>query len=390
MHFLFNLTLTLTLTLTLQMYFQIAQSTKAIYYHGGQYGIGINLMRCTNIKNSVLLLFSCIMIVSGCGGGNGSDSSNNPAINVPNSSSQSLQEIVDEATSGSIDGLFVYISQPGVQDQPAVSGIQNRATGDQATSDSLFKIASLSKLFIAVAATKLVNQNSLQMDDTLAMWLPSMSGRIENAEQITIRQMLRHRSGIPDFDSQTGFSWQNPHTSLDATLQYALDLPADFAPDAKYEYSNTNYLLIGQILDTVLGFSHHQFIRDEILIPLQMNNTFLLLEEVDTSRLVHGYWNGVDRIMQDYAIPGGSMISTTRDVAVFIRALNTDGLLTAQEKQIYPYFYGHTGWVPGYQSFAEYHQDQDTVIILFVNTTGGGSESQASTTLAKITRYLNI
>jgi D-alanyl-D-alanine carboxypeptidase len=80
-----------------------------------------------------------------------------------------------------------------------------------------------------------------------------------NSEEISIKQMLEHRSGIPDFNSQVGFSWQNSYQDIDETLAFALNLPADLAQNARYEYSNTNYLLIAKVLDTALGFSHKNY-----------------------------------------------------------------------------------------------------------------------------------
>lgn len=343
-------------------------------------------MQKLNLRKVYSLLFILAMLVTGCGGG--SDTSSSTSVPVVPPAAQSVQSILDSASSGSIDGIFVYVDKNGSEPMSFASGVQNKTIATPATHTSLFKIASISKLFIAVAATKLASQNSLQMDDSLAMWLPALAGQIQNSESITIRQMLEHRSGIPDFDSQTGFSWQNPHQDIDETLEFALNLPADFSPDARYEYSNTNYLLISKVLDTVLGFSHRVFIQSEILTPLGMTDTYSLFEEVDTNQMIHGYWDGTDRLMQDYAIPGGSMISTVKDVAIFIRALNTGDLLSSDERQLYPYFFNHSGWVPGYQSIAQYHQNIDTVVIQFVNTTGSGSEDQALTTFESIISFL--
>jgi CubicO group peptidase (beta-lactamase class C family) len=344
------------------------------------------IMRKTDVKRVNALGILMAIFFVGCGGG-GSDSSPTTTSQA-SPTPQNIQSILDNATSRSIDGIVVYIDKTASEPQTFASGVQNKTDSEPADPASLFKIASLSKLFIAVAATKLVNQNALGMDDSLAIWLPTLAQQIQNSESISIKHMLEHRSGIPDFDSQVGFNWQDAHQDIDDTLAFALNLPADFAPDARYEYSNTNYLLIAKVLDTALGFSHRLFIQNEILTFLGMTDTFSLLEEVDSEQLIHGYWDGTDRIMQDYAIPGGSMISTVKDVAVFMRALNTGELLSAEERQLYPYFFNHSGWVPGYQSIAQYYQDIDTVVIQFVNTTGSGSEDLASSTFADIAEFL--
>ena len=127
---------------------------------------------------------------------------------------------------------------------------------------ALFKIGSISKLYIATAVAKLVNNGSLSLDDTLADYLPELAERIEYADQITLRMMAQHRSGIPNFTNQDEFDWFTPQRDIDRVLELVLDKPADFEPDARTSYSNTNYLLIGRILDKVLGYSHHQYIDE--------------------------------------------------------------------------------------------------------------------------------
>ena len=124
------------------------------------------------------------------GSSGGSDAPDTPRLSNPTS----VQAILDSGVTGNIDGIFVYIDRPNADPQVLASGVQNRQTSEQATPEALFKIASISKLFIAVAATKLVEQNSLQMTDTLGMWLPELTTRIANAERITLEQMLAHRS----------------------------------------------------------------------------------------------------------------------------------------------------------------------------------------------------
>jgi CubicO group peptidase (beta-lactamase class C family) len=201
---------------------------------------------------------------------------------------------------------------------------------------------------------------------------------------------MQHRSGIADFDSQPGFSWQNAHINIDTTLAFALDKPADFAPDSKYEYSNTNYLLLAKVLDKALGYSHQTFITENILTPLAMHDTYLEYSDIEPFRLAKGYWGGIERSAQDYVIPGGSMISTVKDIAIFIRALNTGSLLSEEERSVYAsvYWFNHSGWLPGYQSVANYQSNIDAVVIQFINTTGGSSENTASTTYEKILRLL--
>ncbi|WP_164084617.1 serine hydrolase domain-containing protein [Alteromonas flava] len=331
-----------------------------------------------------------VILLASCGGGSDGQTSAPPPTNTqPPAPQLSASEILQQAAQNpDVAGIMVYLQQADAAPQQYAAGVSNRMTANPMQTDQLFKVASISKLFIAIAATRLIADERLGMDDTLATWLPEYTAQIENAEGITLRQLIMHRSGVPDFDSQTGFSWQNAHTSLTDTLAYALNKPADFAPDSRYEYSNTNYLLLGLILDRVLTFSHHQYIQDELLTPLGMYNTYGLQADAPQEQLVHGYWQGVDRKTQTYAIPGGSMVSSVDDIGRFIRALNDGSLFSAQEAALYPYFYNHSGWLPGYQSIATYLPNSDTVLVIFVNSTGGNSEAVLQDTFDELLKTL--
>lgn len=288
-----------------------------------------------------------------------------------------VQEQADAACKHGLDGIIVYIDQSGKEPAFYSAGWKNKSTQEPADPHGLFKIASISKLYIASASAKLVNIKSLSLDDTLADYLPELAGRIEYADQITLRMMLQHRSGIPDFIDQEEFDWFAPHTDDEETLEMVLDKTADFKPDARSHYSNTNYLLIGRILDNVLGYSHSQYIDEEILAPLGLTNTYASFKQVNLRDVANGYWyqNDYDCKQIGFTIPGGSMIATAQDVGVFLRALNDGSLLNEDEQAIYSsiYEYGHTGWLPGYYSIARYHEDIDTVVVQFVNTTGSNT-----------------
>ncbi len=304
-----------------------------------------------------------------------------------------VQGQLDNAVDHGLDGIIVYIDQPGEAPALYAAGWNNRAEQIPADPQALFKIGSISKLYIAAATAKLVNDGSLSLDDTLADHLPELAGRIENADRITLRMMLQHRSGIPNFTDHPEYPWFESLPDLNAYLEYALDEPADFEPDSRYRYSNTNYLLIGEILDRVLGYSHHQYIHDEILVPLGLTHTYSLLSQVDSGEVVSsGYHYGVEPDLKelDHIAPGGSMVATAQDVGIFLRALNDGSLLNDDEQAIYSsiYKYEHTGWVPGYQSIARYYEDTDTVVVQFVNSTGGDTEMISGIVFNRIVRIL--
>ena len=278
-----------------------------------------------------------------------------------------VQEQVDEAIGHGFDGMIVYVDQAGKPPAFYAGGWKDRENEIPADPKSLFKIASISKLYTAVAVTKLVHENRLSLDKTLADYLPELVGRIENAEKITLRMMVRHQSGIPNFTDNPAY-WEKEQENGAKALEFALDLPANFEPDEDYGYSNTNYLLLRRIMDDVLGYNHHQYIREKILMPLKLKHTFFSLDEVNLDDVMSGYYVGYD---EDFKAREYGMLATAEDVGIFLRALNDGSVFKEGEQEIYSsiYEYEHGGLVVGYQSLAEYHEDIDTVVVQFINTT---------------------
>ena len=123
------------------------------------------------------------------------------------------------------------------------------------------------------------------------------------------------------------------------------------------------------------------------MIPLELNNTFSSLHEVDIDDVMSGYYAGVEL---DFKHIDFGMIATAEDVGIFLRALNDGSLLNDDEQAIYSsiYKYEHKGWVLGYYSIARYHEDIDTVVIQFVNTTLRDTELTTIVGYDRIVRIL--
>lgn len=278
-----------------------------------------------------------------------------------------VQEQLDESIDHGFDGMIVYINQVGQPSQYFASGWHDREAKIAAKPQAIFKLASIAKLYDAVAVTKLVSDGLLSLDKTVADYLPELVGKIEHADKITLRLMIEHRSGIPNFTNAANF-WANPTDTYEESLALILGKPANFKPDEDYEYCNTNYLLINKIMDDALGYSNFQFIQDRILKPLNLKNTFASLQDVNLQDVMSGYHVGHPF---DLKSDEHGMLATAEDVGLFLRALNDGSVFDVGEQEIYSsvYEYEHTGWVPGYQSFAQYYKDLDAVIIYFYSTT---------------------
>ena len=121
-------------------------------------------------------------------------------------------------------------------------------------------------------------------------------------------------------------------------------------------------------MDNALGYANFQFIQEEILIPLHLNNTFGSLNGVNIYDVMSGYHVGHPF---DLKTDEHGMVATAEDVGTFLRALNDGSLFEPGEQEIYSsiYKYEHAGWVPGYQSFAKYNKELDAVFVEFYSTT---------------------
>lgn len=279
-----------------------------------------------------------------------------------------VQEQVDKSADYGFDGIVICVNKTGNQSEFYTSGYKNRENKIPSDPNALFKIASVSKLYNAVAIAKLTRDGKLSLEKTLSDYLPELRDRIEYSDKITLRMLVKHRSGIPNF-TDTYMYWAAPKETEDEQLALVLDKPANFKPNEDYEYSNTNYLLLGKILRRVLGYNKFEYIQKEILNPLNLKHTFGSIEDVNMEDVMSGYYVGYDTDLKTDNV--GSMLATAEDLSKFIRALNDGSVFRdKKEQEIYSsiYKYEHTGLIPGYQTIAKYHKDIDAVVIQFTNT----------------------
>lgn len=292
--------------------------------------------------------------------------------------SDNIQTEIERAVDAGLDGVIVYINQTGKKTgETYASGVNNRDTNQPAATDVLFKIGSISKLYIAAAVTRLADQGRLNLDASLLDYLPELASRIDNADQITLRMMVQHRSGIPNYTDHPDFPWFAPFDKANDLLQslaFIYDKPASFEPDSDYAYSNSNYLLIGAIIDKTLGTSYQEYIAEEILKPLNLTETYGSIRDVPQQNLMSGYMSGFEDDLKELAFISapGAMVATAKDVATFVKALNDGSLFNSHEQALYQSLYlaSHDGWLLGYLSFARYDEESDTVVVLFTNTSG--------------------
>ena len=236
--------------------------------------------------------------------------------------------------------MMVYVDD---QHQTSIytAGYSNKEEELLIEEDALFKIASISKLYMAVAVTKLIDQGLLNTDDTLSDLLPQYKDDIEYSDDITLKMLIGHRSGITDYIYSPNFPLKDIETTEENVIELILGEDALFYPDEKYSYSNTNYLLLGKIMDDALGYPHDQFIKEHILDPLGLNDTYYYYKDVASDRVMSGYMVGEDNDLKsiDHVLPGGTMVSSITDLGVFIRALNDGSIFSKTEADLYATLY---------------------------------------------------
>ncbi|MBK7761895.1 MAG: serine hydrolase [Bacteroidetes bacterium] len=222
-------------------------------------------------------------------------------------------------------GMSASVYCPGVGIWQGTSGLSH--SGQPITSQMLFGIASNAKLFTATLLLKLAERNVLQLDDSLHEWLPSFQYVDSN---ITIRQLLSHRSGLSDpfFTTALLDSIQSHPTHYYTPIEVLSWLgPPVYSPGVSYNYSNMNYILAGMVAESATGIDVSQLIRDSILNPLQLDSTFYDIEEPIIGTIAHRWNDGIDihntsRIsLSSAGGPAGAIFSTAIEMVQWYKAL---------------------------------------------------------------------
>jgi D-alanyl-D-alanine carboxypeptidase len=231
-----------------------------------------------------------------------------------------------------IKGMSASVYIPGQGIWTGVSG--NSYAGQPITSDMRFGIASNSKLFCSVMMLKLTENNIISLEDSLKDWITISNPNIN--PNITIRQLLNHTSGLSDpfFEAP----WMdtilaNPTRVFTPNEVLGWIGAPLFAAGTSWGYSNTNYVLAGMVAENASGFSLSTLIRDSILTPLNMDSTFIDVQEPVNGILAHRWWNRVvNPVTEDYHDTSrvglnsavgyaGSIFSTSSEMVQWYNAL---------------------------------------------------------------------
>lgn len=204
-------------------------------------------------------------------------------------------------------------------------GVMARGSAAAVSGDAVFRVASLSKSFTALAVMRLRDQGKLSLDAPIADYLPELRelrGVTRDAAPITARMLLTHASGLPWDDTWGAVSFGFGEADLDAVLRAGVSLARE--PGSAFEYSNLGFALLGRIVARVSGASFESYLTEHILRPLGMNTTAWHAGAVPAERLVTGYWGDQEPLSEAPRVgdgvfePAGGLYTSVHDYARYL------------------------------------------------------------------------
>ncbi|WP_433265016.1 serine hydrolase [Actinosynnema sp. CS-041913] len=305
---------------------------------------------------------------------------------------QVVQRALDRLTTeGGAAGAQVRITD-GRQQFTARSGVAEWEKARPVPLDGRFRVGSVTKTFVSTVVLQLVGEGKVGLDDPVGEYLP---GLLPDGDKITVRMILQHTSGLYNYTAAlpldpAGFEGiRYKHWEPREMVAISTAKPLDFPPGTSWNYSNTNYIVAGMLIEQVTGRPYEAAIGQRILRPLGLRDTSVPGDRVPVpGPHAHGYYRvdgkvvDVTKINPSVAWAAGEMISTAADLDRFIDAL-LDGRLLAPAQQAeltrtLPFtggyglgfeevelpcgvkVYGHGGSIPGYNTYLGSTKDTKT------------------------------
>lgn len=197
-----------------------------------------------------------------------------------------------------VDGKVVHLGIGGLRDVKANAPVE---------STTVFRIASMTKSFTALAILQLRDAGRLSLEDAAEKYVPelrSLKYPTSDSPKITIRHLLSHSEGFPE-DNPWG-DQQLSRTDAEMAAMMRQGIPFSTAPGTSYEYSNYGFAILGRIVANVSGMPYARYVRERILLPLGMTVTTLEAAQVPANRLAHGYRRQDDQWLEEAQLPDGS------------------------------------------------------------------------------------
>lgn len=301
-------------------------------------------------------------------------------------------------------GVVLAVAPPGTRPWVGAAGVRDRATRVPLAPGALFQVASITKMFVATVALQLADEGRLRLDDPLSRYVPAFP----NAERITVRHLLNHSSGVPDVSQARGIDKlligdRDRRWTTGEVLALVVDREPVFPPGTGYAYSNTNYVLLGQVIETVAGSSWQAEVHRRIIDRLRLTRTYIggfdrvpptvagyhdLDNDGDTENAYATGWPALNT----FEGAAGAVVSTAPDLVRFARALFDGDLLRPESVQamttmgphrsrhsgyglgveialpdLRTVTWGHRGALPGFRSQLLYLPHSRTVIVVLAD-----------------------
>jgi D-alanyl-D-alanine carboxypeptidase len=309
---------------------------------------------------------------------------------------EDLDAFVGEVAGDAPGGLAGVVVRDG-RATPVATGSAD-AAGTPLDPNATFRVGSISKTFVSAMIMQLVDEGLIDLDATLDTYLPETA----LGADATVRQLLSHRSGVPSYTDQDQL-WadiledRGRTLSVDDILAYVADVPAK-EPGQEFSYSNTNYILLGQLLETVGGEELNTALRTRITEPLGLTATIFDTPGVEAPETLVGGWDAEHfqgdpdatyESISSSAWSAGSLVSSTADLSTFMRALFDGQVVSeaslAQMLETGPEgyglgigtmppgadpdaFYGHPGGINGFNSFMAADPKTGDIVIMLSNS----------------------
>ncbi|MGI5417919.1 serine hydrolase domain-containing protein [Actinomadura luteofluorescens] len=317
----------------------------------------------------------------------------------PHGLDRKVRAAADRLVADGAPGVIV-MTRRGGRVSHVTAGVSDKATGAPMDHRLLFRIASVTKSFTSTVVLQLAAERRLSLDDTVDRWLPgAVAGHGNDGSKITIRQLLAQTSGLNDYTpdprvmSDPARAW-----TPEELVAIAMEKPPLYAPGTDWNYSNTNYILAGMIIEKATGRSVGTEFQRRVFTPLRLRHTsYPTTDPSFPGRYVHGYYYDYGdvstQISPSSARTSGGIVSTVDDVARFHRALFTGRLLPAKQmrelRNVRPvdddgivedyglgvarikfscgYAWGHDGGFPGYRTWTYTSADGRSQAVITYN-----------------------
>jgi D-alanyl-D-alanine carboxypeptidase len=267
--------------------------------------------------------------------------------------------------------------------------IYQRSFGKDQTPATEYRIGSITKVFTAVLVYQLIDQKKLSLKDTLNKYFP----QLPNAGKITIDELLGHRSGLANFTNNTNFDdWKEQPKTHGELLAFIKNQKTDFEPGAKADYNNSNYLLLGYIIEKIYHKPYKEVVTEKIIKKLGLAQTYygdqagFAANEAISYHYFNNEWKQDKAVFLDDFAGAGAIISTPQDMCRFITAIFAHQFISQASidhmthieadgygRGMFPYGddahhgFGHNGKTEGFGSSMQYYPENKLSIAYCTN-----------------------